>query len=51
MIKNISTLSFKIYIGEQRERESTEREKFSLSRSLSLYIYIYADEETKFIHQ
>lgn len=36
MIKNISTLSFKIYIGEHRKREV-----LSLSRSLSFSIYIY----------
>lgn len=49
MIKNISTLSFKIYIGEQREREKerAQKERGALSLSLSLY----ADYETKFIHQ
>lgn len=49
MIKNISTLSFKIYIVEQRERERKRehRKREELSLSLSLY----ADDETKFIHQ
>lgn len=40
MIKNISTLSFKIYIGEQREREKERAQKEKGALSLSLYMQI-----------